>query len=142
MAKMLEIKIDGKAFTAELLEKEAPKTCEAVLKALPLEGTLLHAAWSGDNVYLGITPDKLPKGFSVPQENPTIYGSLGDVLWYPQPHYHEFFIAHDVAQYRWKTGNLVSNLFGKIKENLEELDKLCRSIQREGGKKIVLRLKE
>jgi hypothetical protein len=44
---MLRIEIGCIEFRARLLE-EAPKTCEAILAALPIEGEVIQARWSGE----------------------------------------------------------------------------------------------
>ena len=39
-------------FIAELLEEEAPKTCEAFKKMLPLKSEMIHVRWSGEGVWI------------------------------------------------------------------------------------------
>lgn len=39
-------------FIADLLEKEAPKTCEAFKKMLPLKSEMIHVRWSGEGVWI------------------------------------------------------------------------------------------
>ena len=68
----------------------------------------------------------------------TIYGSAGDVVWNTVGN-EEVILAHGAAQYRWRFGPLVCNLFAKITDNLEELDSICNEIQRKGTKKVSLR---
>jgi hypothetical protein len=46
----------GGSFVAQLLEKEAPLTCKAVLTALPIEGWGFHVAMSGDGIAI-VTPN-------------------------------------------------------------------------------------
>ena len=41
---------------ADLLESDAPRTCQTIWKALPLEGVLNHGIWSGPETYLMIDP--------------------------------------------------------------------------------------
>ena len=38
--------------TASLLENEAPKTCEGILGALPIEGLMTHASFSGNETQI------------------------------------------------------------------------------------------
>ena len=49
MTKRLEIAIPELKFTANafLLEDEAPETCAAIWKALPLQGRFVHSAFAG-----------------------------------------------------------------------------------------------
>ncbi len=58
---------------AELLERERPKTCEAIWRALPFEAEL--EIWK-EEVYFEI-PVKIP------QENPTPKTTAGDVSYWP-----------------------------------------------------------
>jgi hypothetical protein len=39
-------------FTARLETAEAPRTCEAILRQLPLTGHLLHVRWSGEAAWV------------------------------------------------------------------------------------------
>jgi hypothetical protein len=59
---------------AELLEKERPKTCEAIWAALPFEAEL--EIWK-EEVYFEI-PVKIPP------ENPTPKTTAGDVSYWPE----------------------------------------------------------
>ncbi len=45
---ILEFERGGTVF-AELLEKKAPKTCKAILRALPVENKVIHAMWAGED---------------------------------------------------------------------------------------------
>jgi len=46
---LLEFERGGQV-TATLLEDVAPKTCEAVLSALPFEGKVVHAMYAGEEI--------------------------------------------------------------------------------------------
>jgi hypothetical protein len=64
---------------AELLDQAAPKTCEAVWKALPLEGSAFHAKRAHNEVYTLVAPfaDR-----EVGVENATIFPIPGDVVYF------------------------------------------------------------
>jgi hypothetical protein len=128
----LKLVIDAQSFEANLLTEDAPKTCEAFLKSLPIQTTTYHSAWSGDSIFFILQPDKTP---IIPrEENTSIYGAQGEIMWHPAPNYQEFQIVHGIAQFRWKTGPLKSNIFARIESDLKSFDLLGRRIQKEGGK--------
>jgi hypothetical protein len=86
MARKIELEIveSGIRAVAELLEEEAPKTCEAMWKALetPLETLALHAIWLGRTIEVGVP--EANRNFDpeqIPMENATITPSPGDLLW-------------------------------------------------------------
>jgi len=66
-------------FTGRLETADAPLTCEAVLKALPLTGHLLHVRWSGEAAWVPFGARSL----GLPPENATSHPLPGQVLLYP-----------------------------------------------------------
>lgn len=79
MSKLLRISLErrGVSCTAELLEKEAPRTCAAVWDALaagPLAGPAQHAKYARNEVYTMV-----PRFAPVARENPTVTPIPGDV---------------------------------------------------------------
>ena len=79
MSKLLRISLErrGVSCTAELLEKEAPRTSAAVWEALaagPLAGDAQHAKYARNEVYTMV-----PRFASVGRENPTVTPIPGDV---------------------------------------------------------------
>lgn len=64
---------------AELLDKDAPRTCAAVWNALPLEGPAQHAKYARNEVYAMV-----PRftDTAVGQENPTVTPIPGDVVFF------------------------------------------------------------
>jgi len=133
----LEIVIDNQHFEAELLTDEAPRTCAAFLKCLPIETKTYHCCWSGDSIFFTLPLEKNP--VPPPGENASIYGAQGHVGWYQAQDYHEFQIVHGYAQYRRPDGPSPFNIFAKITSNLKSFDLLCRRLQKEGGKTIIIR---
>ena len=65
-------------FIAELLEKEAPKTCEAFKKMLPLKSEMIHVRWSGEGVWIPYGDLRLGLDY----ENHTSHPSKGEMLLY------------------------------------------------------------
>jgi hypothetical protein len=141
----IEIEIDGNVFKGVLLDGEAPDTCMAVLGALPVQGDVAQTRWSGGAVYIAV-PHLLRDVLLV--ENGTIYGSQGDVLLIdfrrpgrkPEDE-QEILIVYDKrgAQFRNWDGPEVVNLFAKITENLDLLQKIGENIWKTGIRKVVIK---
>jgi hypothetical protein len=69
----------GVSCVAELLDKDAPRTCEAVWTALPQGGDAQHAKYARNEVYTMVPPFAAePPGL----ENPTITPIPGDVVYF------------------------------------------------------------
>jgi hypothetical protein len=64
---------------AELLDGDAPKTCEAVWKALPLEGPAFHAKRAHNEVYMLVSAFAPP---SMGPEHATIFPIPRDVVYF------------------------------------------------------------
>ena len=77
MSKFLRISLErrGVSCVAELLEKEAPRTCAAVWEALPLGGDAQHAKYARNEVYTMV-----PRFAQIGRENPTVTPIPGDVV--------------------------------------------------------------
>lgn len=136
-------------FTLELLEKDAPVTCKAVLSALPLEGEVSQVRWSGGALMVRF-PNLLREELGI--ENGTIYGAQGDVMFidFRRPgyvsgkNYQQFFIVYqkEGAQFRGWDGNEIVNRFAKIKDNLDELAKVGDRVWKTGPKKFAIKAKK
>lgn len=147
MARQIELLLVGKKVraVATLLEEEAPRTCQAVWDALPLEGDTYHAKWAGRELYtlvraLGSRPG---------EENATITPIPGDVLYFDVPpdsidlpvamrRAHPEGLV-DIAVFYGRNnlllgpaGFMPGNLFATITEGLEAYAKACAELFREG----------
>jgi len=69
----------GVSCVAELLEKDAPRTCEAVWRALPLAGDVYHAKYARNEVYTMVEQFAEEE---VGLENPTVTPIPGDVMYF------------------------------------------------------------
>ena len=76
---LLEFPDEQISATAELLEEEAPKTCQAIWELLPLEGEVVHGWYSGPEIFLNLDPD-----IQLDVENATGRPLPGDVAYYYQ----------------------------------------------------------
>jgi hypothetical protein len=147
MTDKMEIQIGEKTFVVELLTEKAPRTCKAFKSILPHEGITYHQFWSGQGLQVhdeilknmarehGLWPTSNFPDYS---ENPSIYGAAGEVGFYPIGY--GLFITYGKARfYGPPEGVEPTYIFGKIKENLDELYELGRHIGRHGQQKIILR---
>ena len=137
---------------AELLEDKAPETSKCIWNLLekPVEGTTIHAMWTGRELSFPIPPERFPnnEGLKVPPENQTVLPITGDLIWNayhpyqwrgnPQPVYDfGIFYGRD-SRLLLPVGWRPSNWFGQIVENLLDFAAVCALCQSEGRK--VLRL--
>jgi len=145
--KQIEIQIGEEIFVADLLDHKAPRTCAAILSILPHEGITYHQFWSGNGIQVhDETLAKMKKDhglwptadFPDYSENPSIYGSSGDVGFYPIGH--GLFISYGNTRfYGPPEGVEPTYIFAKISEKLDKLTEVGKRIGRHGQQKIILR---
>lgn len=131
----LEFNFGGQIFTIALLEKAAPRICEAFLKILPLEGHIIHAAWSGEVI-------RQLESFELPvqkPENATYYCAPGDVC-YTLGH-REFTMMYGDNNCRMPYGNVQESVFGVIKDRMREYQRQCQMVRLLGATPFVIRRK-
>ena len=128
--KRIEISFErGGKFIATLLPKEAPKTCEAILKKLPIEETVYQAMTAGQELYLkgglgvgfpienAVKPKAGDVGYAVDQEWQNILIYYGDFITFPK-----YF-----------------TIFARITDNLEELLAVGRRVWTQGIEKVCVK---
>lgn len=131
---------EGVSAVGTLLVDEAPRTCEAILAALPIEGDLVHGIWSGPEVYLPIAPT-----IRVTAENQVVGLVPGDIGYYylagrtlegwPNDFAEVLFGYDRGARPTMPSGPVAVNLFGRVTDNLEAFARTCARAQREGVKR-------
>lgn len=134
---------EGVEARARLLPDLAPRTCEAISAALPVQGQARHAIYSGSEVYL-----ILPELLRLPRENATTRVVPGDVgfAWIEAG---SFYGAHeDYSEVCWfydrdatpstPEGPIPVSLFARL-EQAEALFEVCRRMRLEGAKEVELR---
>ena len=135
---------EGVSAVAELLEDQAPKTCAAVLAALPQTNEAHHATYSGSEVAFILDRD-----LGVGKENATskvIPGDLaytrfeGGELWGFPDTFSElcWFYDRDAVP-SMPDGPVSVNIFGRFVENFPEFAAVCRRMRREGVKRVQVR---
>jgi ABC-type glycerol-3-phosphate transport system substrate-binding protein len=136
---------EGVTAIAELLENQAPKTCAAVIAALPQAGDAHHATYSGSEVAFILDRD-----LGIGRENATskvIPGDLaytrfdGGVMWGFPNDFSElcWFYDRDAVP-SMPDGPVPVNIFGRFTEGFEEFVAVCRRMRREGVKRIEVKL--
>jgi len=129
-----------------LLDQEAPRTCEAIWRALPVSGEALHAAYSGTEVALLIDPSIDPG-----EENSTMSIQTGDVMFtHYRPgvrhghleagsgvHWAYDRYVRPITPGQWLPA--VSNVFGQIVGDAAAFYDACRRMRREGAKQVEIR---
>ena len=148
--KQIEIEIGGEVFVADLLDHLAPKTCAAILSILPHEGVIYHQFWSGQGLQVhdetlkkmsekaGLWPTS---NFPDYGENPSIFGSPGDVGFYPVGY--GLFITYGKTRFFGPPeGVEPTYIFAQIKKDLDKLADIGRRIGRKGEQNVVIRARK
>jgi hypothetical protein len=157
MPRKIEVVLEqrGVRADAELLEEEAPKTCEAVWNALPQAGGVHHAKWANNEIYI-LTPPFAPD--EPGRENGTVFPIPGDLLYFFIPpggpvsaEWREQCAATgliDLAIFYGRNnylhgpeGHMPGNLFATITEGLKEFAAACQDVFRNGmeGERLTFR---
>lgn len=137
----VRIKLGNAEALAELADEDAPKTTAWLRRVLPLEGQAVHAMENGREVYL-----VLDESEQVPDENQTIYQTVGDLIVYYKPaifvkpewprHIRDYLVLGFVYErdtaIRGMSGPLATNLVGRIIEGMDALAHEAPRMRREG----------
>jgi hypothetical protein len=135
---------------AELLDKDAPRTCEAVWNALPLEGPAQHAKYARNEVY-AMVPRFTEIGVGL--ENPTVTPIPGDVVFFDfsggmlhRSFKEDVGVAElpgviDLAIFYGRNNLLLNgdvgwvpgNVYGTIVAGLEAMAEACHDVWRSGS---------
>ncbi|MCJ7505850.1 DUF3830 family protein [Candidatus Bathyarchaeota archaeon] len=149
----------------ELLDQEAPQTCEAFWRILekPIENNARHAVYVGRCIALrdSFTPEEVQRGLGgktlIPPENLTCFPAPGDVLWVQfdkttgrnrgskPPNYQINMFYGPDNRYLLPMGLLSLNCFARIRgwetdpptKNFEDLAKIGRELAQKGDKRVV-----
>lgn len=151
MTRYIEIALEkrGVRCVARLLDKEAPRTAEAVWRALPLAGDLYHAKYANHEIYTLVpTFAETEPGFEYPTITPIpgdlVYFYIRPGTWKPREATEQDAGSNaviDLAVFYDRNNLLLSpaegffpgNVFGTIVKNLEGMKEAGYRIWREGG---------
>ncbi|WP_221635500.1 DUF3830 family protein [Actinomadura hallensis] len=140
----------GVSCVAELLEKDAPRTCEAVWNALPLGGDAYHAKYARNEVYTMV------ENFceeEIGLENPTVTPIPGDVVFFSfsggmldrrfkeEKNIHTLPGVIDLAIFYGRNNLLLNgdvgwvpgNVYATIVDGLDRMAEACNDVWRSGS---------
>jgi len=127
---VLVITVGSLGFRARLEREAAPRTCEALLRLLPLEGKLLQARWSGEAAWLPLGDLDLGLG----HENPNTYPGAGELLLYPSGLSEtEILFPYGATSFASRVGPLAGNHFATVEDGRDLLTELGRLVVWEGA---------
>ena len=130
---MLLITVGSLGFRARLERDAAPRTCEALVSLLPLEGQLLQARWSGEAAWLPLGDLDLGLG----HENSTTYPGAGELLLYPGGLSEtEILFPYGATSFASRVGPLAGNHFATVEDGRELLAELGRLVVWEGAQEL------
>ena len=132
---MVRIRIGNLVFRARLERERAPASVAALLRLLPLSGSLLQARWSGEAAWLPFGSLEVGVG----AENDTQHPAPGQILLYPTGISEtEILIPYGETVFGSKAGPLRGNHVMTIVEGAEQLPELGRRVLWEGAQPIHL----
>ena len=132
---MIRISVGDLVFMAKLEWERAPATVAALLRLLPLSGSLLQARWSGEAAWMPL--GSLDIG--VVAENDTQRPKPGQILLYPSGISEtEILVPYGQTVFASKAGPLRGNHVMTIVEGSEQLSELGRRVLWDGAQPIHL----
>jgi len=130
---MIRIDVGNLTFTARLERDRAPKTVDALLRLVPLSGSLLQARWSGESAWMPL--GNLETG--VTEENATDRPEPGQLLLYPHGVSEtEILFPYGKTIFASKFGILRGNHVMTIVTGQDQLAELGRRVVWEGAQPI------
>jgi hypothetical protein len=146
----IALPLRGVSCVAELLEKDAPRTCDAVWQALPMGGDIYHAKYARNEVY---TMVERFAGEEIGLENPTITPIPGDLVYFDFPggmldrKFKEekgidalpgvvdlaLFYGRNNLLLNGDVGWVPGNVYATIVDGLDRMAEACNDVWRSGG---------
>ncbi len=116
-------------------ETEAPRTCVALRKLLPLRSKIIQARWSGESAWVPLGDLEAGVGY----ENHTSHPAPGHILLYPGGFSEtEILFPYGGTLFASKLGQLAGNHFATIVEGAEQLPEFGRTVLWEGAQDFTL----
>ena len=130
---MVRISVGDLVFTARLEQERAPATVAALLRLLPLEGSLLQARWSGEAAWLPLGSLEVGVG----AEHDTQRPRPGEILLHPNGISEtEILIPYGETIFASKAGPLRGNHVMTIVDGEGQLTELGRRVVWDGAQAI------
>ena len=124
------IAIRSELFLAEFEDATAPATCARFRALLPYEDQLIHARWSGEACWIPLGGRDLGIGYENATSYPAPSGRRSET---------EILLAYGPTRFASKAGQLAGNHFLTIREDLDRLAQICRTVLWQGATPITLR---
>lgn len=132
-AAVIRIEVGDLGFLARLERERAPRTVEALLGLLPLDGSLLQARWSGEAAWMPL--GDLETGLA--EEHATSEPAPGELLLYPHGISEtEILFPYGQTVFASKFGRLRGNHVMTIIEGGERLGELGHRVVWNGAQPI------
>ena len=132
----------GGAVAAELLTEEAPRTCAAVLAALPFKNRVVHAMWAGEEIFFDGFPLSEPLVYEN-ETNDVAPGSLACIASsatrrFRKENITSFCIFYGPSRPRKGVDQTVDvNVFARVKD-VKALAEIARRIRHQGTEEITI----
>ena len=136
---------EGVSAVAELFEDQAPKSCAAVLAALPQNNEAHHATYSGSEIAFILDRD-----LGVGKENATSKVIPGDLAYTRFEGGEMWGFPNSFSELAWfydrdavpsmPDGPVPINIIGRFVENFDAFAAVCRRMRREGVKRVEVRV--
>ena len=134
----IELELEGVTVTARLLDKKAPKTCQAIWDILPFEDQVTHGRWSGGRLHTNDHPKLNIDASRYPMiENPCAFQAPGDVI--VMPLINEITVSYAPGSFRWMGQQWIVTKVGVIEGDMSQFARKIERLQWEGAKKLVIR---
>jgi hypothetical protein len=141
MARRIKLTLGNAEAVIDILDGDAPESSKLLRSLLPLAQRARHSMENGREVYL-----LLPPSTDIPDENQTIYQTVGDVLLYYKPSVYVepnwTGYANQMPVLSWvyerdtaimgTFGPIATNVVGTITEGLAKLQAEAPRMRREG----------
>jgi hypothetical protein len=129
----VRITVGDLAFAARWEAEKAPRTCAAFRAALPFQGRLVQARWSGEAAWVPLGDLDL----AVAEENTLTEPAPGQILFYPKGISEtEILFPYGQAHFASKHGTLAGNHFLTITRGTGQFAELGRRVLWEGAQPI------
>ncbi len=137
MRKIL-LELDGLKATARLLDKRAPKTCQALWDVLPFEDMVTHARWSGGRLHTNKHPKLNIDVTKYPIiENPSGWQAPGDIT--VMPLINEITIPYAPGKFMWMGESWIVTKIAVVEGEWTDFARKIDRLQWEGAKKLIIR---
>ena len=134
----IELELEGVTITARLLDKKAPKTCQAIWDILPFGDQVTHGRWSGGRLHTNDHPKLNIDASHYPMiENPCAFQAPGDVV--VMPLINEITVSYAPGSFRWMGQQWIVTKVGVIEGDMSQFARKIERLQWEGAKKLVIR---